>query len=257
MTRHVRFITRMEQQGQWLYQRRDVAGIIMLPALALAIWHPGFPGAGWSPADFDHLSELCLVISCIGLALRWFIVGSVPADTSVRSTREQRADVLNTTGMYSAVRHPLYLANTIVVSAFVVATGSLWFVAIFLTMYALVIERIIAAEEHFLANRHGRIWLAWAAQTPTFVPNARAWQSADLRFSARTVLRREYNGVFGVALAYCVLDATRDLAVNHQSLRGWLHNDPLWIIALIAATALLAVLRTLKRHTRQLHVSGR
>ncbi len=56
-----------------------------------------------------------MVISFFGLALRVIVVGHAPYGTSGRNTREQVADTLNTTGMYSIVRHPLYLANYLII----------------------------------------------------------------------------------------------------------------------------------------------
>jgi protein-S-isoprenylcysteine O-methyltransferase Ste14 len=258
MNPHGRLTEQFERQGQWLYHRRSVAIIAILPLLVLAIGFPGFPGRGWLHGTaVDHLGEACLLISFAGLALRWFTVGFVPANTSVRSTREQRAAVLNTTGMYSVVRHPLYLANSIVAMAFAAATGSLWFLLVLVAANALYIERIAAAEERFLAAAHGQAWSRWAAKTPAFIPDFSLWQPADLRFSLRTVLRREYNGVLHVALAYFLLEAVYDLDAGHQTLSRWLVHDPLWVGLLLAGLAVHLSLRTLKRHTRQLHVGGR
>lgn len=257
MTRHARLVEQIEQQGQWLFHRRSVFAGVFLPLLALALWFPGLPGDAWNDRDFDRLSEIGLALSMIGLALRWFTVGAVPADTSGRSTREQRAAALNTTGMYAMVRHPLYLANAIVVTGFVASTGSLWLLAVFFAAYSLYIERIAAAEERFLESVHGDAWRVWVAHTPAFVPDIAQWRPTGLRFSVRTVLRREYNGLFGVALAYFLLEGVRDLGVAHESLRAWLVDDDLWPILLVAGAVLMLLLRTLKRHTRQLHVSGR
>jgi len=46
---------------------------------------------------------LCLAISLLGLGVRIVTVGYVPKGTSGRNTRGQKANVLNTTGMYSLV----------------------------------------------------------------------------------------------------------------------------------------------------------
>jgi protein-S-isoprenylcysteine O-methyltransferase Ste14 len=253
----LRLVDRIEQQGGWLFHRRDVFAVVFLPLLVLALWFPGFPGDALRDAGFDHLGEVGLGVSMAGLVLRWFVVGSATADTSGRSTRELRAAKLNTTGLYSLVRHPLYLANAVVVAGFVASTASLWLLAVFFVAYALYIERIAAAEERYLESVHGDAWRAWVARTPAFVPDFAQWRPTGMRFSVRTVMRREYNGLFGVSLAYFTLEAVRDLGVAHESLHAWLLDDDLWPILLLAGVAVLLLLRTLKRHTRHLHVSGR
>ena len=50
-------------------------------------------------------------MSFFGLGIRVFTVGFTPKNTSGRNTAEQIADVLNTSGIYSMVRHPLYVGN--------------------------------------------------------------------------------------------------------------------------------------------------
>ena len=48
-----------------------------------------------------------------GEVIRFFVSGTAPAGTSERSTTAPRAAILNTTGIYSVVRHPLDIANTL------------------------------------------------------------------------------------------------------------------------------------------------
>lgn len=248
----------IEQQGQWLFHRRSYFGLLILPLLVIALWYPGMPAGHWSDAQFRLVGLLGLAISVTGMVLRWITAGTLPENTSRRSTRELRADTLNTTGMYSMVRHPLYLANTIIVSGFVVAVGSLWFLVVFQLAHALYLERVMAAEDRFLAARHGASWQEWAMRTPTLIPSmGRPWRGNRLGFSARTVLRREYNGVFGVALAFCLLSMARALAVDRWSFEQWAMQERLWWWLLLVAALAFVTLRTLKRHTRLLHVRGR
>ncbi|HEX7342561.1 MAG TPA: isoprenylcysteine carboxylmethyltransferase family protein [Rhodanobacteraceae bacterium] len=172
---NLRLVALMETQGRWLYHRRSTAGVVLLPLLIVSIWFPGYPGAEWSKSAINNLSYVALLVSFAGLALRWLTAASVPADTSVRSTREMRAAQLNTRGVYSVVRHPLYLANGLVYAGFIAVTGSLWFLALFVLFYALYIERVAAAEEGFLESIHGQAWHDWVACTPAFIPAFSHW----------------------------------------------------------------------------------
>ena len=247
----------IERQGRWLFHRRSVIGVVLLPFLGLALWQPGFPAANLPPAGIDALSLAGLLVALAGLALRAFTVATVPEHTSRRSTRQLSAKTLNTRGMYSLVRHPLYLANLVVATGFTLAVGSLWLMVVFQLAHALYIERIMACEDRFVADTHGGEWQAWAARTPAIVPRHLRWTPPELGWSVRTILRREYNSVCLVATAFFVLQLSRGMLQFHQTLTAWLHANPLWDAIFIGGLALLLVLRTLKRHTRLLHVPGR
>ena len=54
------------------------------------------------------------LLTLSGLALRAYTVCTTPKGTSGRNTARQVADHLNTKGIYSVVRHPLYLANYLI-----------------------------------------------------------------------------------------------------------------------------------------------
>ena len=54
---------------------------------------------------------ICLLVSLIGLFVRVHTLGFVRPNTSGRNTHKQIADGINKTGMYSLLRHPLYLGN--------------------------------------------------------------------------------------------------------------------------------------------------
>ena len=64
----------------------------------------------------------------------WLCVGFTPRGTSGRNTKEgQVAESLNTLGMYSMCRHPLYLGNLLMWLGIVMYMGHLWFAVAFLS----------------------------------------------------------------------------------------------------------------------------
>lgn len=253
----MRLTETIERHGATLFRYRAALIVVLLPLLWLALRHPPHWLHALESSTVDALTLACLGLSGVGLMLRAATVGFVPGGTSGRNTREQRAWALNTSGAYSVVRHPLYVANFVIVLGLVTATFTPWLIATYVLGYALCIERIVAAEEAFLAQQYGADYADWTARTPAFVPDWRLWRAPALDFSLRTVLRREYNGVLGTALAFVALEAVRDVAVEHESLRLWLREDWFWFDGLLAALVAFLILRTLKRHTRWLHVDGR
>ena len=46
--------------------------------------------------------------------IRIYTVGTTPAGTSGRNRDKQIAEKLNKTGVYSIIRHPLYLGNLLI-----------------------------------------------------------------------------------------------------------------------------------------------
>lgn len=205
----------------------------------------------------DMLSLACFFLSLSGLALRAVTVGFVLSGTSGRNTSEQRANVLNTTGLYSIVRNPLYLGNFIVIFGLVLAIKVWWFVVIVVLMYWLYIERIIAVEEAYLSTKFGKDYDDWARTTPCFIPKFSLWKPPVEKFSLRTVLRREYNGLFVLVLAYLFLDILTDVVAENESVAEWAGRDYLWIGIAAVGTVIFFALRTLKKQTRVLHVEGR
>lgn len=238
------------RSGNWLFRWRVIPPVLALLVLMLHLDDYHYL-LGSKRAD-DLWQIGCLVVAMLGLVLRACVVAHTPKDTSGRNAREQRAARLNTTGLYSVVRHPLYVGNFLVYLGTVAFTHDLWPALVCLLVFCLYYERIMAAEEAFLRARFGARFDAWARCTPAIVPNLHCWCAPDLPFSLRNVLRREYNNVFCVVLAMFLLDSASESAAQGRFALGhW------WSLALAGGFVAWLVLRTLKRHTRLLRVSGR
>ena len=239
-----------ERSGNWLFRWRGY-----LPLLALALLIARLPGYRCLLDDpvLDRAWELlCLAVATLGLAVRAHVIGHTPRNTSGRNAREQRADSLNTTGLYSVVRHPLYLGNFLIFLGTVGFVHDPWPAAVCLLGFWLYYERIMFAEEAFLRAKFGDAFLEWAAGTPAIVPNPRRWRAPELPFSLRNVLRREYNNFFSVVLAMFLLDVISDSVVE-----GRLALGQFWPPALATGFVIWLALRTLKRRTNLLRVDGR
>lgn len=250
----MRLIDQLARDGGFLFRWRSFLPLVVIPAAIPALSDAAWVEHLWGDTPENMWVYACMILSFAGLAIRWATVGFVPAGTSGRNTRSQRADVLNTTGMYSLVRNPLYLGNFVAILGLALSTMAWWFVLIVVLSYWLYIERIIAAEEKFLAEKFGATYGEWTRNTPVFLPIFSGWRPPTERFSLRTMLRREYNGVLAVAASYLALEAIGDLLIEGDALTSWLAEDRTWIWLLLASALVFFSLRTLKKHTRLLYL---
>ncbi len=172
------------------------------------------------PAHSERLDALwealCLTVSCFGLAIRVATIGHTPKRTSGRNTKQQVADTLNTTGLYSVVRHPLYLGNFVMWLGIALFVHLWWLILIYTFAFWLYYERIMFAEEEFLRKKFGDEFLTWAEFTPAFIPRFNTYVKPNLPFSLKNVLRREYNGFFVVIVVLFILEVAGDLIAEHK-----------------------------------------
>lgn len=244
-----------EKTGAWLFLHRGYLPLPLLPVVMVGLRDFSYP-RGRHTLDL-RWEMLCLGVGLIGLAVRCYTVAFVPHGTSGRNTTDgQVALSLNTTGLYSLVRHPLYLGNYLLWLGPALFPRKWWVPVIVSLAFALYYERIALAEESFLRRAFGPEFERWAAQTPAFWPFAQGWRKRwrrpSLPFSLRTVLRREYSALLGLIATLAALEIVSDYAVT-----GRVYLDELWLTLLLGTGAIYVILRFLKRHTRALHVPGR
>jgi len=243
-------VDRFASQGLFLFRYRSLFTVILLPAAALAIAQQRLQGVGPEPGLGWFLAGLGFCL--LGLTVRSLTLGFVPGGTSGRDTRTPRAEVLNTTGMYSITRHPIYLGNVLMLLGYTVALRVWWFPLLAVAVYWLLFERIMAAEERYLARRFGAEFTRWAQRTPIFWPRLRAWRRPELSFCWRSVLRREYNSVNLIATMLVFSRFANQVLVGGLPPAEWARGDAglLWSYAAVVAGFFL--LRTLRKHTRLL-----
>lgn len=252
----------MERAGDWLFRWRSYLPLLMLPVLGAALC--GFTYPRGDQRLHEWWEAGALLISLLGLGVRAAVAGYAPAGTSGRNTREgQVASALNTTGMYSLVRHPLYVGNYLMWAGVALVPRSAWLVAVVTFAYALYYERIMLAEEAFLRRRFGTSFERWAAHTPAIIPRLRAtaggplrgWRRPEVPFSWRTVLRREYSGAFALAVLFATVGTAANAAAAGRVSADVV--DALDTGLLVVGAVTYLVLRALKRRTHLLDVAGR
>jgi len=150
---------KFESQGNWLFRRRSFLPLLGAPLVVLAFQHFSYP---YGSHILDLMWEmLCLGVSLFGLAIRVWAVGCIPRRTSGRNTRKgQVANLLNTTGVYSVVRHPLYLGNFFMVLGPAMFFRLWWFALLYVFAIVLTVAgyfTLKALEKQ--AKRKGTLYL--------------------------------------------------------------------------------------------------
>lgn len=247
-------IEEFDKSGNWLFRWRSYLPLALYLLATLVIVFE------WD----DHMETYdfvwavsCLAVALVGQIIRAITIGFTPKGTSGRNTKEgQVAESLNTKGIYSTVRHPLYLGNYFMWLGIIIYVGNWWFTIVCSLLFWVYYERIMFAEEFFLRNKFGKSYLDWAAKTPAFWPSFSNYQSAGWNFSMKNVLKREYNGFFAIFLSFALVDAMKNYI--HFGFTNW--QDliaPFWLYGLAFGFVTFILLRTLKKKTKVLDVAGR
>jgi protein-S-isoprenylcysteine O-methyltransferase Ste14 len=236
-------IKELEHAGHSLFRYRSYVFFSLLPLAAAALL------SRHSYLGISHRAELtyeigCFMLSMLGLIVRMLSIGYAQPGTSGRNTREQVADALNTSGMYSICRHPLYLGNFLMAAGIFLSIGSYWLVIIGLLLYIIVYERIIIAEEGYLLSKFGESFKTWCANTPCVLPHFSAWRKGEW-FSMKAAVRGEIYGFTVLVTMFYILNLLKNVRIERA-----LRIEYFWTIFLAITIPTFFVIRFLRKHTR-------
>jgi protein-S-isoprenylcysteine O-methyltransferase Ste14 len=234
--------------GDFCFRWRSYLPLLLLPLIVGAIVRAQYP---FGSHAVDLAWEMgCVLVAVAGLALRVWTVGVAAPGTSGRNTRHQKATSLSTTGPYSIVRHPLYLANGVIAVGLALFPHT-WMApplvaGLALAYYACIAQR----EEHFLRERFGAAFDEWAARVPAAMPALERYVPAVRPFRWKVALGREFYALALILVAPLLLDIAEDF---HDT--GHFDLDPVWTAVAVPGTVLFVVSRHLKKHTSVLTVA--
>jgi len=236
-------------RGDWLFRKRSYVPLLMFFISFLVFWADpnGILFSG------NNVWTFCsIALSLLGLLARLLVIGYVPHSTSGRNTGDQRAEVLNTKGMYSMVRHPLYLGNFLMWLGVLMFSRHPWLIlsgSIFYWSYYLL---IMFTEENFLRGKFGELYLKWSEGRPAVFPNKIRWQSPELDFSIKNCIKREFYGVTAFVIGFAYVNFLHNIFQNNLYIL-----DLNWQYASLGAIVFFIVIRFLKKQTKLFDISGR
>lgn len=237
----------LELQGNWLFKFRGTLPIILLlGGLLYYMWTEKY---GYRPFPEDSIGEtlyiyFCLIVSAFGLGIRVHVIGYASQNTSGRNTQEQIADTINKTGLYSIVRHPLYLGNYFMWLGVAMLTASVWLVLAFTFIYWLYYERIMFAEEQFLRKKFGDKYLEWSNKTPAFIPKFSSFVKSSAPFNWKKVLNQEKTGLMSLFLVFFLYYSAGEYA------EGAKPENTFLLVASIAGVVIYIILKVLTKTTK-------
>jgi len=238
-----------EKSGNWLFKRRSWLPVFIIVG-GVAVMYLGNRQA----ILFDMRDELIFLgVSIFGQIIRALTVGFTPRNTSGRNTvNGQVADELNVTGIYSLLRHPLYLGNFFMWLGPVLFLRSVEAAVLFVLIYWLYYERIMFAEEQFLRRKFGDIYDKWSEKVSPFIPYSFNYIRPSLHFSIRNILKREYNSFINIFVIFTILDLFRNYFLSER-----IYLTGIWIWLFVSAGVIWIGLRTIEKRTHWLDVEGR
>jgi protein-S-isoprenylcysteine O-methyltransferase Ste14 len=231
---------RFESTGNFLFKWRSFLPLLTIGLFLIAMRYFSYPQ---SKHSLDLLWDVVsFAVSLFGLAIRVFTAGYVPKGTSGRTTNKPRASAINTMGMYSVVRHPLYMGNFFIWLGVSTYPRSLLLAIVLISLFFLYYGLIIIAEEKILLEKFGNTFVEWSRKTPSLIPRFRNWQKADLPFSLKTVFKRECSTFFAIIAAFTCLEVGEDFFYL-----GRLQFDPVWISIFLIGLFSYVILIILKK----------
>ncbi|MBK7479963.1 MAG: DUF1295 domain-containing protein [Bacteroidales bacterium] len=231
----------LERSGNWLFRRRSWLPVVFIAAGIAALYL-----TNRQAIIFNLTPELLFLgVSLLGEAVRVYTVGHAAKNTSGRNTvAGQIADELNTTGIYSLVRHPLYIGNFLMWLGPVLFVRSPVFLIIFILVYWLYYERIIFAEEQFLRKKFGDAYDIYSEKVRAVLPRFKGFVKPSLPFSLKSVLKREYNSFVNIFLIFTLLDLFRNYFLSER-----IYLTPMWIYMTVPTLIIWLVIRLMHKKT--------
>lgn len=242
----------IRKQGEFIFRWRSYLPLLVIPLFVHGLYHSEYLERMFGDSVNDVWEAMCVGISLCGLLIRSLVAGYVPRGTSGRNTRTQVAETLNTTGMYSVVRNPLYFGNFVISLGIFLFTQVWWLIAVAVIGFYFYHERIVLMEEDFLQKKFGNVFLKWAEKTPAFWPRWRNWRTPRLPFSFKTMIRREFSTLFSIVVSFSVLSVAVDVFGEHE-----FEIEPFWVAFFLTGLAIYITVLFLKKRTTLLNVAGR
>jgi protein-S-isoprenylcysteine O-methyltransferase Ste14 len=150
-----------------------------------------------------------IIVAFAGEGIRMISVGYAGSGTSGRETF-LKAESLNTTGLYSLVRNPLYWGNGLIFAGLLTVYAQPAALLLFVIFLFLQYHFIVLAEETFLHERYGQAYTDYCGRVNRWLPRFGDYAHPGHRFDRRKVFFKENDSCFNLLLAVLLIMAWKD-----------------------------------------------
>jgi protein-S-isoprenylcysteine O-methyltransferase Ste14 len=221
--------------GKSLFRFRSFTPLPLI-LLTFLFFRPLSPAPAWTFVG--------VAVAFLGEGLRLASVGFAGSGTSGRESF-LKADSLNTTGLYSLARNPLYWGNILIFAGLLVAFANPWAPALFVAFLFMQYHFIVLAEESYLREQHGRAYQEYCGRVRRWLPRFGSWTPPAGRFDWKKVLFKENDSCFNLLIGALLITAWKEIHFSGL----WRHTLP-HAVAAVLLIALYAGVKALKKRGR-------
>ena len=186
--------------GKFLFKYRSFTPLPLI-LLTFAFFRPVSAAPLWT--------ALGLAIAFLGEGVRYFSIGFAGSGTSGRESY-LRAESLNTSGLYSLVRNPLYWGNGFIFAGLLAVYAQPLALAIFIVFLFLQYHFIVLAEESFLRERYGAGFAEYCSRVGRWLPRLHGYVPPGRPFAWRKAFFKENDSCFNLLLAALLILAWKE-----------------------------------------------
>jgi len=218
--------------GKFLFKFRSFTPLPLI-LLTFIFFKPLYTAPLWTVTGF--------LVALAGEAVRMISVGYAGSGTSGRETF-LKAESLNSSGLYSLVRNPLYWGNMLIFAGLLIAYAQPLALGIFVIFLFLQYHFIILAEEEFLLQQHGQAYADYRGRVNRWLPRFGKYLPPHHRFDGRKVFFKENDSCFNLLLAALLI-----LAWKENIFSGTLRQPLLFAFPALALIVFYAWVKILKK----------
>ena len=226
--------------GRFLFKFRSFTPLPLI-LLTFIFFKPLSPAPLWT--------ALGLIVAVAGEAIRVHSVGYAGSGTSGRESF-LKAESLNTTGLYSLARNPLYWGNTLIFAGLLIMYAQPLALALFVVFLLLQYHFIVLAEEEFLLQQHGPAYADYRGRVNRWLPCFANYLPPVRRFNSRKVFFKENDSCFNLLMAALLILAWKDRVFSGSLSRPWAFAG-----AALALAVFYAWVKILKKREKALRNS--